>query len=418
MNAFLPKGWERHELGDVVTLKSGGTPNRATEVFWGGDVPWISAKDLKFFDLQDSIERLTSIGAAQVNIVPAETILILVRGMGLFKDFPIGITSREMTFNQDIKALIPRSKINSRFLAYALMAMRCAIMGRVDRAGHGTGRLPTDYLVALPIAFPPLGAQKRIVTALDAWGQAIDQVERLIAAKRRRYRGLLHKLIGPAFVDQQSNSWVPHKLGQVFTEREDRSADLPLLAITGGGGVVPREELDRRQTASEDKSKYKVIIPGDIGYNTMRMWQGVFGRSGHTGIVSPAYTVVTAIDGIVDPVFASHLFAHPKAISLFHRYSQGLVDDTLMLKYPQFSEISMRLPNIAEQQEIGEILEGEEADLRPQDQHLASLRTQKRGLMQKLLTGKWPLDERFDPPAIATLEQLSKNQEVRASHVS
>lgn len=130
----------------------------------------------------------------------------------------------------------------------------------------------------------------------------------------------------------------------------------------------------------------------------MRMWQGVYGRSEYTGIVSPAYTVVSAVDGAIDPVFASHLFAHPRAINLFYRYSQGLVDDTLMLKFPQFSEITMRLPDIHEQLEIGRMLEAEENSLRPQESLLELLRQQKRGLMQKLLTGEWTLDERFNPP--------------------
>ena len=140
----------------------------------------------------------------------------------------------------------------------------------------------------------------------------------------------------------------------------------------------------------------------------MRMWQGVFGRSKRTGIVSPAYTVITARQGEIDPVFASHLFAHPRAISLFHRYSQGLVDDTLMLKFPQFSEVMMRLPNFGEQVRIGKILEAEYEGLRPQAQYVLSLRSQKRGLMQKLLTGEWRLDERFDPPVPAVSPVLAE----------
>jgi type I restriction enzyme S subunit len=263
---------------------------------------------------------------------------------------------------------------------------------------------PNAFYDDVKIALPPLPEQERILRVINFWDKAIDQTERLIVAKSMRYRGLLDCLCSPAFIDQMSDDWTPYKLGFVFTERDERSGVLPLLAITGQRGVVPRDALDRRQTASEDKSDYKVIRPGDIGYNTMRMWQGVFGRSNHTGIVSPAYTVVTARDGMVDPVFASHLFGHPKAISLFHRYSQGLVDDTLMLKFPQFSEIAMRLPSIHRQFEIGKVLETEESTLGPQDQYLAYLRTQKLGLMQKLLSGEWRLNERFDPqvPVLAS----------------
>jgi len=250
--------------------------------------------------------------------------------------------------------------------------------------------------LASSVIIPPRREQKRIIAVLDAWDQAIKHANHLAALMKQRYRGIRHSLVGFSFDDSISNTWLPYKLGQLFSERDERSAELPLLSITGENGVVPRDELDRRQTASEDKSKYKVIRPDDIGFNTMRMWQGVFGKSEYTGIVSPAYTVVTAIDDLCDPTFISHLFDHPRAISLFHRYSQGLVDDTLMLKFPQFAEISMRLPGIERQREIGKILEGERATLRPQSRYLASLRTQKRGLMQKLLTGEWRLGENFE----------------------
>ncbi|MFO4987002.1 hypothetical protein RCK87_24985, partial [Salmonella enterica subsp. enterica serovar 1,4,[5],12:i:-] len=94
--------------------------------------------------------------------------------------------------------------------------------------------------------------------------------------------------------------------------------------------------LERRDTSAEDKSNYKVIRKGDIGYNTMRMWQGVFGLSAHDGIVSPAYTVVTPDRSRILGEFASHLFRHPRVVHTFRRYSQGLVDDTLLLKYPHF----------------------------------------------------------------------------------
>jgi type I restriction enzyme S subunit len=174
-----------------VDFRSGGTPNRATDAFWNGEIPWISAKDLKQFDIVDSVDHLTAAGAKHANLVAAETILILVRGMGLFKNFPVGIAARKMAFNQDIKALIPKAELNSRFLAYALVAMRSAVMGRVDRSGHGTGRLATDYLEALPILFPPLLEQQRIVQLLATWDRAVDHTERLIAAKRRRIDALI-----------------------------------------------------------------------------------------------------------------------------------------------------------------------------------------------------------------------------------
>ena len=96
-------------------------------------------------------------------------------------------------------------------------------------------------------------------------------------------------------------------------------------------------------TKMDDKSKYLKICTGDIGYNTMRMWQGVSAYSYYEGIVSPAYTVLKPINSI-DSKYFSYLFKMPEIIFMFYRYSQGLVDDTRSLKY-QF--LSMRSEKIS-----------------------------------------------------------------------
>ena len=171
--------WTRSELSALVSFKSGGTPSKTEAAYWGGPVPWISAKDLKEFDVAASIQTLTAEGAARASIVPANTILLLVRGMGLFKDIPIGVTRRPVAFNQDIKALIPVEKIDSRFLAYALKSWRTVLMDRVDRAGHGTGRLAMDFIEALPIAFPSTAQQQRIVATLDTADSEIQTITSL-----------------------------------------------------------------------------------------------------------------------------------------------------------------------------------------------------------------------------------------------
>ncbi len=400
MSSRFTGGWENIILGEHAEFRNGVN---FTAKSTGKNVKVLGVSDFASRSIITDFGQMPSVTLA--NTPKADDYLrdgdfVFVRSNGS-RDL---IGRCAMVHPRDERVMFSGFTIRMRLVSSAILPRFWLYFAKSElfkKALHERGsgsyitNLSQETLSEIDVALPPIQQQKRIVVVLDAWDQAIDQTERLIAARRQCYRGLLQRLAGPAFIDEKSNSWAPNKLGNVFAERDERSADLPLLSITGGGGVVPRDELDRRQTASEDKSKYKVIRPDDIGFNTMRMWQGVFGRSKHTGIVSPAYTVVTAIDDRIDPVFASHLFAHPRAISLFHRYSQGLVDDTLMLKFPQFSEISMRLPDINEQRKLGEMLETEAAGLHPQDLLLESLRTQKRGLMQKLLTGEWLLGDNF-----------------------
>jgi len=85
-----PTGWRTIPLSELVRFASGGTPSRDVARFWNGDIPWLSAKDLKKFRLSDSMEKVTQEGAdSGTRLVEPGTILILVRGMTLLKDVPV-----------------------------------------------------------------------------------------------------------------------------------------------------------------------------------------------------------------------------------------------------------------------------------------------------------------------------------------
>lgn len=215
---------------------------------------------------------------------------------------------------------------------------------------------------------------------------AIEKADTLLAAKRRLKRALMQRLLA-SHADRPADFQVM-KAGEAFSERDERGMRaLPLLSVTGGRGVVARDDLERRDTSSEDKSAYKRIVPGDIVYNTMRMWQGVCGLVVREGIVSPAYTVLVPAHG-VSSRYCAHLFKQPRMISLFRRYSQGLVDDTLNLKYSQFSRIQLALPKPSDQERAASLLDRLDADIGTTADLLAALRLQKRGVMQKLLSGE------------------------------
>jgi type I restriction enzyme S subunit len=85
--------------------------------------------------------------------------------------------------------------------------------------------------------------------------------------------------------------------------------------------------------------------------------------------------------------FAEVLFKLPRMIHEFRRYSQGLVDDTLSLKFPQFAAIKIFIPKVDRQECIA-------TTLRHFQNEIGAFERQKRGLMQKLLTGEWRVPER------------------------
>ena len=178
--------------------------------------------------------------------------------------------------------------------------------------------------------------------------------------------------------------WKTVRLGDVFKERVEKSReDLTLLSITTNEGVIPRSQISKKDNSSEDKSKYLRICKGDIGYNTMRMWQGVSALSNYEGIVSPAYTILKPTDGICAKYFA-FLFKTEKTIFKFYCYSQGLVDDTRNLKYNSFKIIQVTVPPVVEQQRIAKILSAQDKVIECYEKKIEQLRLMKKYYLQNM----------------------------------
>ena len=175
--------------------------------------------------------------------------------------------------------------------------------------------------------------------------------------------------------------YVLYRIGDIYAERSERgAADMELLSVTMNGGVMQRSEIEGKDNSSEDKSNYKVVCKGDMVYNSMRMWQGANGVSPYDGIVSPAYTVLTAKLPICNEYFAT-LFKNYKLINEFRKNSQGMTSDTWNLKYPQIKTIKVYLPRVTEQEKVSSLLVTLDKRIAAQATLVDQLKKYKRGLL-------------------------------------
>lgn len=181
-------GDQRTILRDVGRWLSGGTPKTSDRRFWDGSIPWISASTLKSFYVATSDRTLTDAGVANgTRVVPAGSVLFVVRGMSLKREFRVGIAQCSVAFGQDCKAILCDSSIGPTTLGVALYARRHDVLGLVDEAGHGTGRLPTDRLERLELAMPAperADALEHLLATLIAQGAAAEEESRRLAALR------------------------------------------------------------------------------------------------------------------------------------------------------------------------------------------------------------------------------------------
>lgn len=187
-------------------------------------------------------------------------------------------------------------------------------------------------------------------------------------------------------VDRPPTGWRRCTFGDVFRERcEAGNSDLPLLSVTRERGVVRHSETARRDRSSSDKSTYLTARRGDLAYNSMRMWQGVSGLVGEDGIVSPAYTVLEPRAGN-DPAFLSYLLRYRPLVDVFRAYSQGLVDDTLTLRFSELARLPAVLPPLAEQRKIATILSSVDETIEKTEAVIAQLDVVKKAMLEELLT--------------------------------
>ena len=286
----------------------------------------------------------------------------------------------------DNTIIVENKECYSLYFAYQQL-----IAANLNKMVFGSGQplITAGMLKRMFVIYPPYEEQELINSALKLWDTAIEKQSELVEKLKLRKQALMQQLLtGKKRLPGFSGEWKEVKLGDVFDERNETNRDdLPLLSITGDKGVIYQSDSDKRDISNDDKSKYKRICPNDIGYNTMRMWQGRSALSELEGIVSPAYTIVTPRES-VNVKFMSMLIQQPRVVYGFWTHSQGLVSDTLNCKYPDFCQVKVRIPTKQEQIAIASVLVKADKEIELAKEKLSSLKSQKRGLMQQLLTGK------------------------------
>lgn len=277
----------------------------------------------------------------------------------------------------------------SHYFEAGLMNKEIQAFAQEGARNHGLLNIAVEDFFNSYLLIPPIPEQNKIAEILTTQNKVIELKEKLVAEKQKQKKYLMQQLLtGKQRLPGFSGEWKEVKIGDVLKERaETNNNELPLLAITGSMGVIPRTELDLKDNSNEDKSKYRKICVGDIGYNTMRMWQGVSSLSEYEGIVSPAYTILKPTDNINAKYYA-YLFKMHKTIFLFYRFSQGIVDDTRSIKYDVLRKLKLIVSiDKAEQTTIAEILSTADREIKLLQKDLEAEKQKKKALMQLLLTG-------------------------------
>ena len=252
-----------------------------------------------------------------------------------------------------------------------------------------TWNLKYPQIAAIKVRLPSVQEQHHIATFLSLIDSRITAQRKIVELLKKHKRGLHSAIFGQKcrVVNADGKpwpAWRQARIGDIFQERSERGGTADeLLSVTINNGVKRQADTDKKDSSSEDKSNYKKVLPGDIVYNTMRMWQGASGVSPWAGIVSPAYTVIYP-RGRQNTTFWAYAFKYWRLIQEFQKFSQGLTSDTWNLKYPQLSDIRVYEPSMDEQEAIVDILSMLDERVSAAEQELNKMRNLKSGLLQQL----------------------------------
>lgn len=389
----LPKGWKSLKVGDIVDRFDAGVSVN------GGDRPAVAGEDcvLKVSAVTDGQfhpEENKFIGGIErdrVTLTPRSDRMIMSRantpelvGMCAYidRDYP------ESFLSDKLWQFEPRSGVafSMRWLNYVLSSMeyRAKLQKLATGSSQSMRNISKESVMQLDILFPPHETQKEIVDLLSTWDTAIEKTERLIAAKERLVLTTIQRII-----DSKASSWIHKRVDEIFEEISNRNClNDELLSVTQDRGVIPRSMLDGRvMSPNGTLEAYKHVQSGDFVVS-LRSFQGGLEYSGYMGIISPAYTVLRPKVRI-ETEFYRHFFKTYLFIQKYLAFSVIGIRDGKQISIPDFMISKIPLPPAKEQAEIAFTLNLMRKEIDVHHSVLDKLKTQKRGLMQKLLTGKW-----------------------------
>ena len=379
-------------LGSIAKITSGGTPERTKPAYWNGTIPWVKTAQIQNCTITAECvdEWITQEGLEQssARMIPKGTILMAMYGQGKTRG-QVAILGIDATINQACAAILLKPEANRDYV-YQQLRYRYESIRALSNTGSQEN-LNAELIREIAFPLPALEEQKAIAQALVVWDTAIQKTEQLIAAKERHFAATSHLLLtSRKRLNGFSTRWGLRRADEIF-ENTSRKGYLnePLLSVTQERGVIPRDMLEGRVTMpSGETGAFKLVEPGNFVIS-LRSFQGGLEHSNYRGLVSPAYTVLREVVEI-DERFFRHYF---KSADFIKRLSVAVIGirDGKQISFQDFCSIKLPLPPVDEQKAIAAFLDEAEGEISLLRKYTAALKTQKRGLMQKLLTGQWRL---------------------------
>lgn len=253
--------WTYRPLGELVSFASGGTPSKKRDDYWGGTIPWISAKTLKTENIDTSDLFITEEGLkVGSKIAPKGSILLLTRGSGLFNGIPIARVEKDVAFNQDIKCLDSYGEVENEFIFYWLLSQKDYLMAKVGVTGIGAGKFDLDFLQKLMVPIPSERERKRIV----GFASSISEKIRCNAAVNDNLEQQAQAIFKEWFIENpENNEWSTGTFSELIktTLNGDWGKEAPTGNNTEKVYCIRGADIPEVKAGNKGKMPTRYILP-------------------------------------------------------------------------------------------------------------------------------------------------------------
>ena len=382
----IPQQWGLPQIKDIASISSGSTPNRNNSEYWNGNIAWVTTGELSSGHVNHTSELITvkAVKETKMRIYPQGTLLIAMYGQGKTRG-TVAILEIDAAVNQACAAITVKDG-KSKFLFYQLKNSYQDIR-KLSNTGNQEN-LNADIIKTYQVPWAPDEEQERISTILTTQDKVLELKEKRLAEKQRQKKYLMQQLLtGKKRLPGFYGAWSFPKAKELFqsVSDKDHNGDLAVLSSTQDRGIVPRDEVDidiKYDACS--LVNYKKVSKGNFVIS-LRSFQGGIEYSTYTGLVSPAYTVLSSRKEISDGYYKQFF----KSTDYINRLNVAVygIRDGKQISYEDFGRLRIPYPPIKEQNAIAEALSAADREIDLLRQDIEQEKQKKKALMQLLLTG-------------------------------
>ena len=416
---ILPQEWEVVRLGEVFQVSSGATPLRQNKLFWENPtIQWVKIGDLNNSFIISTEEKISLLALKKTTckLLPKNTLLIAMYG-GFNQIGRTGILSIEATTNQAISALIPKNnKISPIFVNACLLLNKekwkeFAISSRKDP------NITKTDIEKFQIPLPPLAEQEKIAQILGVWDKGISVLKSLIEAKTKRTKALMQRLLTPPCESPTPSLRASETSAAIY----NKSVDCHDLTASNLAMTEKNSKAEQSLRFAEFTDKWQEMRLGDIIFATTSNLTlqniddkgefPVFGANGLIGYINFYHKENECLGVVKDGAGVGRTYFLPKKSSALNtlqyietnqadikfvyylflniKWTNWIKGSTIPhIFFNDYKNLTIKLPTLAEQKKIAQVLSACDKEIELLKSKFQCLKTQKKGLMQRLLNGK------------------------------